>query len=209
MDEDRSAAALLAIARAADEGRLYRALYGGRVVAQSDDLATVDVKLDDPRLPGMGGVPLRLPIAGVRVRLRVARGATPSAADSAVVRVLVGFENGDPTRDYALLVEAPAAALDLVTFAATNTVELGTAGADEPLVLGGTFRGAQASLDATLLAQLTAAAAGLAAAAAAGSHTAAQPGLAAAGTALAAAAAGVQAFEAQAGQYLSSKVRTV
>lgn len=200
MKEDRSAAALLAIARAADPRRLYRGFFAGRVVSQSEDLASVDVKPDDPTLPGASGVPLRLPIAGMRVRLRIARGATPSATATAEVRVLIGFENGDPTREYALLVEAPAASLDLVTLAATNTVELGAAGATEALVLGGTYRAAEHTLNAGPLGM--AAAFDLMQAAAVGPLAPLKPGLLQAKAAL-------EAFEAQAAEYLSGKVRTV
>jgi hypothetical protein len=74
----------------------YLARYPVRVVAQ-DVAGRVDVVPDDPRIPGMSGLPLYTGIPGVTIDLRDAlTGEIPGE-----VRALVGFTGGDPTRPFA------------------------------------------------------------------------------------------------------------
>lgn len=68
----------------------YSAFYAATVKSQSGDLSTVGVVFDDSRWPPMDGLPLK-----GYATLKVAPGA----------RVLVGFENQDPSRPRAMLWE--------------------------------------------------------------------------------------------------------
>jgi len=81
-------------AAAAVRGLLPQAVYSqsvaGRVVAQHDDDDTLDLELDDPRLPALTRIPFRPGLPGVRVLF-------PSPG--AVVRV--SFENGSPAGAFA------------------------------------------------------------------------------------------------------------
>jgi hypothetical protein len=131
---DRIKAAFFGAVGAADPRVAYRAAYAGTVVSQAAD-GSVDVKMDDPRLPGMSALPLVLPIAGTRIRLRCAADATPSPTPASVARCLVIFLDGDPARPACMLMDAPKDAVDLVTFAVTTTLELGGQGLD-PLMDG-------------------------------------------------------------------------
>lgn len=72
----------------------WYAWYPARVLAQSED-GSLELKPDNPRVPGLSKVPLRLGLPGVRVNV------LPGA------RVLVGFEGGDPSRPVAALWERP------------------------------------------------------------------------------------------------------
>lgn len=67
------------------------ALYRGKVLGQAGN--TVDVQPDDARLPAMSKVPLRHGLPGVSVTVQ------PGTS------ILVGWENGDPSRPYACLWE--------------------------------------------------------------------------------------------------------
>jgi hypothetical protein len=75
---------------------------------------TVDVKMDDPRMPGMSALPIQVGIPGATVSL------APGA------RMLVAFENGDPAKPIALSWDAGAHALRLSLPA--DLVELGGQG---------------------------------------------------------------------------------
>ena len=79
-----------ALARAALPRAIYLGLYPGRVEAQPDE-RTVDVRLDNGDLfgPGVSGASLRLGLPGASCT--IAAGAS----------VLVGWEEGDPSRPYA------------------------------------------------------------------------------------------------------------
>lgn len=68
----------------------FLALYPARVVVQNLN-GTLDVQPDDARLPSMQSVPIRYGVPGVTAK--VAAGG----------RVLIGFENGDPSRPVATL----------------------------------------------------------------------------------------------------------
>jgi len=70
----------------------WYAWYPARVLGQSED-GTLELRPDNPRVPGLSKVPLRLGVPGVRVNV------LPGA------RVLVGFEGGDPSRPVASLWE--------------------------------------------------------------------------------------------------------
>lgn len=69
----------------------YSAMYPARVVLQ-DSAGALELVPDDPRLPPMTGVPVRLSIPG---SVRVPAGS----------RVLVGFEDASPAKPYASLFE--------------------------------------------------------------------------------------------------------
>lgn len=71
----------------------YHALYPAKIVAQTAD-GLLELQPDDPRFPGMTGVPIRPGIPGVSVKVDSGK------------RVLVGFEGGDPRRPVATLWEA-------------------------------------------------------------------------------------------------------
>ena len=67
---------------------LYAGVWPGRVVSQGGD-GTLEVQPDDPRIPGLTGVPIRYGLPGTKVLV-------PSGA-----RCRVGFEGGDPSAPYA------------------------------------------------------------------------------------------------------------
>lgn len=76
--------------------RLYLAEYAGRVVAQ-DGPNSFDFQPDDPRIPGVSGIPLRLP----------APGFTLTVDPLQQPRALLAFANGDPSRPELRLWESP------------------------------------------------------------------------------------------------------
>lgn len=94
---DRLTGPLRAIARRADPLLPFRSLYRARLVSQSGDLARVDVipEETDGLLPPMSNVPLRTGTPGVSARVR------PGAY------LLVGWENGKPSRPFAALWSSP------------------------------------------------------------------------------------------------------
>ncbi len=91
MTRDRVKGPLAALIRSVLSRVDYFAFYAAKVVAQSADLSTVDLVPDDTKLPGLQAIPVRLGMPGCAVQ--VAAGA----------RVLLGFENGDPSRPFAAL----------------------------------------------------------------------------------------------------------
>ncbi len=101
---DRIKAGLMAVARSALPSVDYFANYRARVVRQAGQL--LDVVPDDPRLPSMSELPIKLGIPGGEVQ--VAPGAY----------VLVGWDGGDPQRPHAILWEAGAVVLSLKVTAA-------------------------------------------------------------------------------------------
>lgn len=70
----------------------YHALYPGKVVLQRAN-GSIDVVLDSKKLPPLTSVPIRVPAPGAKIKV------TPGS------RVLVSFENGNPTQYSALLYE--------------------------------------------------------------------------------------------------------
>lgn len=102
------------IARSAT-GVDYLALYRARIVAQNAD-GTLEVELDDKRMPGMSHVPLRTFLPGVEVRVKSGG------------HVLVGFESGDPTRPVATLFDG--GAIDSLTITAETKIVIDAAEVD-------------------------------------------------------------------------------
>jgi hypothetical protein len=101
-DLDRMKAGLAAWVRGLFARIDYLALYPSRVVSQNGD-GTLELQPDDPRLPGLSNVPVRLGIPGTTVEVQ------------AGARVLLGFEAGDPARPVATLWEGgPLAKLTVV-----------------------------------------------------------------------------------------------
>lgn len=113
---DRVKKSFFNLAKAADPRAGYGHLYGGTILSQSDDLSEVDMKLDDRRLPGMAGLPLKLGIPGLKIKLRFDRGVPILGA--------VGFSDSNPALPFALLVSADAPAVERITIPA-DLLELG------------------------------------------------------------------------------------
>lgn len=93
MDYDRVKRAFAALVKQLMSRIDWLALYPCRVVTQAAD-GTLELQPDDPRMPGVTGVPIRLGLPGVTVRVQ------PGA------RVLLGFENGNPQLPMATLWES-------------------------------------------------------------------------------------------------------
>src|SRR4051812_923508 len=106
MKLDTGKDSLFALIRGADCRAPYRLMFGGRIVNQHDIEGSVDFVPDDPAMPGMGGLPLKLGLPGTKVKLRFV---------GSEIRAAVGFENADPARPFALLVAAEQAAVERVT----------------------------------------------------------------------------------------------
>ncbi len=138
---DRFTAALGALVGAADPTVDYRALYRARVVTQRAD-GSLDVRPDDSRLPSLCGVGIKYGLPGVT--LQVAGGAS----------VLVGWENGDPQRPFALCWDTSPSSLKLVIDCAALFLggELGA----EPTLKATTYRGAENDLITALTAAISA-----------------------------------------------------
>jgi hypothetical protein len=94
---DRLTRAIYAVVKSAFPRIDYLGLYRAVVVVQSsqdakkNDMALLDVIPDDPRLPSMGGIPLRLGLPGARVEVKSG------------THVLIGWSAGDPSQPYATL----------------------------------------------------------------------------------------------------------
>lgn len=184
---DRLKEAFAAIVRGMVPQVDYFAWYRARVVQQqllASGASLVDVQPDDPRIPGMKGIPLRLGMPAVSVQI------APGGF------VLVGWDGGDPGKPQAALWdggEAPA------TKAVINALALflgGEVGA-EATIRGLTYRAAEATANNALVAAFT----GLAAACV-GPLAPLAAGFTAAATA-------VQAFESGSTTYLSTKAKVV
>lgn len=87
----------------------FHALYPSKVVTQNTD-GTLELQPDSAKLKPISKVPIRLGLPGVTVK--VAAGA----------RVLLGFEQGDPSRPRALLWEADSMTELVITAATKVTV---------------------------------------------------------------------------------------
>jgi hypothetical protein len=120
----------------------YLALYQARVV--TFDLATllVDVLPDDPDVPSMSGLQLRLGLPGAVLSL-LPQGTT----------VMVGWSEGDPARPYACL-PGGGEHVGAMTLNADALTLGGDTGA-EPPVKGTSYRTAQAALNQSTIATLT------------------------------------------------------
>jgi hypothetical protein len=87
MNLDRTAQGAASFVAALSPRRLYLAQYPGVVVAQGGP-DSFDFQPDDSRLPGVSGVPLRLPTPGFTVTVDPAQRP----------RALLAFAGGDPSR---------------------------------------------------------------------------------------------------------------
>jgi hypothetical protein len=157
--------------------------YRGTVVSQAGQ--AVDVRMDDPRIPGMSGIALQPGLPGATVEV------------FAGARVLVAWENGDPAKPVALLWDQGAHA-GRVSLPA-DLLELGGEGVTEAVVLGSSYRAAEHAMNVGLL--------GLSSAmdllfnACVGPTLVLKPGFAQA-------KAAIELFEARASTYLSTVVKT-
>lgn len=100
MSSDRARAIIDALTADVRRQLVYLSLYPAKVVSQNADF-TLEVRPDAAVLPGLSKVPLRHGLPGVRVLV-------PAGA-----RLLIGFDEGDPSRPYAALWEADAPATEL------------------------------------------------------------------------------------------------
>ncbi len=87
----------------------YHALWPARVISQGTD-GTLEVFLDDESMPHEVGVPIRLGIPGTEVKVK------PGS------RVLIGYEQGNPSKPYASLWEGTE--LDEITITATTKISV-------------------------------------------------------------------------------------
>jgi hypothetical protein len=71
----------------------FFAQYAATVIAQNAD-GTLELQPDDPRLPGLSGVPIRYGVPGLAAKVAPAS------------RVLVGFEAGSPAHPIATVWES-------------------------------------------------------------------------------------------------------
>lgn len=110
MSLDRVKEGLAAFVRQVMAGVDYHALYSATLQAASSD-GFVEVLPDDERIRGTGlqKVPLKHGLPGVVVK--VASGS----------RVLLGFENGDPTRPFAALWD-PGSVIEIVFDGGTQSI---------------------------------------------------------------------------------------
>lgn len=182
---DRLKRAFYALFKASVPRLDYFGRYRARVIKFDHSSQTVDVIPDDPRIPSMGGVRVRNGIAGLNTEmLNIAKDTT----------LLVGWSGGDPSVPFAES-WGGGESVSRATLVADSIV-LGGDGA-EPTLKGQTYRTAEAQQNQQLATTLT----GMASA-----STGALAPLAAGFTALAAA---IQAFEAQAETYPTTKVSVV
>jgi hypothetical protein len=97
------------VARGLARSLEHLAEYDATVVSQGADGA-LDLRLDDPTMPGLSGVPIWLGLPGVRAE--VDKGA----------RVKVGFAEGDPAKPYAGLWATDASCVRIVIGGGTRAV---------------------------------------------------------------------------------------
>jgi hypothetical protein len=193
---DRLKDAFSSVARGADPFALYGNLYRAKVRAQRGrDL--IDVEPEDDRIPQMAGIPLKVGVPGVEVRVSPGH------------YVMVGWEDRRPDRPFATTWSpGEGGTVPLKTTVHAAAVELGGV-AVEAVIHGTTYVLAEKSWVAAQQAQgaaLAALAAALALPAAAAIGGAAQAAAGAVAAVATAAAASTVVF--QGGQYLSTKVRT-
>ena len=129
MDTDRAAGAWIDLQNLQDPMGPYARMYRAKVVAQSDDAETVDVRPDDPTLPDMANIPLRHGVPGARVS--VAMGSY----------VLVGWDDGRPDHPFAGLWTRDSHVLKISFLA--DRLNLGDRTATEAYVQGTSYRGAE------------------------------------------------------------------
>lgn len=133
MNYDRTkqafASAVLAQVPAID----YLASYGGKVVSQGGANA-FDFQPDDPRIPDMSGIPIRLPFPGFQLTINA--GASP--------RAMAGWDGGDPSKPQIRLWEDPGLATLVVTASqkqsfVADQVNLGGDPASDQALKGSSF----------------------------------------------------------------------
>ncbi len=179
---DRVKQSLFSLVRASSPRAAYSGVYRGVVVSQSGQ--TVDIRLDDPRLPGMSALPIQVGLPGATVEM------------AAGARMLVAFENGDPAKPIALLWEGAQARRISLT---ADLLELGGEGVADANVKGTAYRDAEHEMNAGPLGLSSAF--DLLQAAAVGPLAPLKPGFLQA-------KAAIIAFEAQSGDFLSTVVKT-
>lgn len=108
---DRVKRAFFALFKASVPRLDYLAFYSAKVVKQAGS-NQFDLQPDDSRLPSMGSVPLRHGLPGVTIQL---------PGDSTV---MVGWENGDPSRPFCALWQGAEGNVTRITVVAQN-IELG------------------------------------------------------------------------------------
>ena len=136
---DRMKAAMAAVLEAMVGARLdYLARYPARVVSQDGN--RLELQPDDPRIPGIPGVPIRVGVPGLTLKV-------PSGA-----RVLLAFEGGDPSRPVAEIWESGTPIE--VKFDAEKTMSFSakeiTLSADKIMLGDGAFQGVARLGDATV-----------------------------------------------------------
>lgn len=111
MKLDRTSQGAAAFVASLSPRRLYLAQYPGVVVAQGGP-DSFDFQPDDPRVPGVSGVPLRLPAPGFTVTVDPAQRP----------RALLAFAGGDPSKPELHLWER--GGLQQLAVAATGSISM-------------------------------------------------------------------------------------
>jgi hypothetical protein len=120
---DRVKESFFSLVRASSPRAAYNGVYRGVVVSQSGQ--SVDLRLDDPRLPGMSGLPIQVGLPAATVEM------------AAGARMVVAFENGDPSKPIALLWEgAQARRISLPA----DLLELGGEGVADAVIKGTSYQ---------------------------------------------------------------------
>jgi hypothetical protein len=198
---DRQIAGLAAAARAQFPEVPFLKSYTGAVVAQRGG-NSFDFVPDDDTMPGMSGIPMKLPFPGLSFNL------VPGSSARAVIR----FAQGSPSTPEIHLWEAPGMqsweldAAESVTVGCPQ-INLGSSIAIHPMILGDLYLLAESALFAGLASAIGAAAGSLTSAGAQGSWALAMPFVAAAATALDPVAGLFAAFEALAETFPSTIVK--
>jgi len=190
---------------------LWYAQHPGQVVAQASD-GSVEVKPDSPAVGPQKGVPLRLGVPGIKVkvgpgtRVRMYFSGGEEGASEVALWEGEGLLELEMDASVKVTVKAPQVVLDAAD------LRLGGPTATQALVLGTSYRAAEATFHAALALQLSGAGTAIGSAAVDAALVAAAPAaagfLATAGTALAAASATITAFEGGSAGYLSTTVKT-
>jgi hypothetical protein len=146
---DRLKESLAAVVRAMIPGVDYFGWYRARVIQQkvlTSGAMTVDVQPDDPRIPGMAGIKLKLGLPATTVTI------PPGAY------VLVGWEGGDPQRPQAALWDGGETPTTKTVINSLNLILGGELGA-EAAIKGQTYRSGETTLNNSLANGFTALAA--------------------------------------------------
>lgn len=117
---DRVKAALVALLGAGEPRVDYFTTYRAKVMKQSADMTKVDLKPDDARIPQCSDVRIKWGIPGVKAKI------APGCY------MHLGWENGDPSKRYAMIIEDGATQLE-ITIEAVNAIYMGDKGAAKEL----------------------------------------------------------------------------